>query len=157
MIAILAEHVGAAVLVALTLGVAVVFGYRQCRLIRRTDVCGPSEERSVLRASARRRLAVSFMIGLCGLLIAGPYLTGLADRVVNDGQRQDAREYFIWWAAVMVLLMIALAVIGYDMAIVRRHWRKSLQRLHDDRRAMMQRQLARLRAERGGSNGVHEG
>jgi sterol desaturase/sphingolipid hydroxylase (fatty acid hydroxylase superfamily) len=153
----LAEHVGAAILVTLTLVVAVVFGYRQCRLIRKADSGGPSEERAVLRASARRRLLVSVMIGLCGVLIAGPYFTGLADRVAHDGQRQDAREYFLWWAAVMVLLMVSLAVIGYDMAVVRRHWRKSLRRLNDDRRAMMQRQLARLRAERGGSNGVHDG
>lgn len=154
---VIGEHIWAAILVTLTLGVALAFGYRQYRAIRRNTGTALSEDRTVLRESARRRLLVSVMIGLCGVLIAGPYLTGLADRVVNDGQRQDAREYFLWWAAVMVLLVISLAVIGYDITVVRRHWRKSLQRLNDDRRAMMQRQLARLRAERGGSNGVHDG
>src|SRR4051812_6140818 len=83
----LLEHVWAVALVVVTLGVALVFGWRQWRYLRRT--AGDSEERRVLRQSAARRLVVSVLIGSCGVLIAGPYLTGLDRAVVQIGTERE--------------------------------------------------------------------
>jgi hypothetical protein len=44
---------------------------------------------------------------------------------------------------------MAVVVIAIDMAVIRRYWAKSFQRLRDDRREMLDRQLDRLKAERG--------
>jgi hypothetical protein len=165
------EQLWAVGLVVASVGVALAFGWRQWRYLRRTAAAdGHSEERVVLRRSARRRLAVSVMIGLCGVFIAMTYLTGLDRAVVQigaereqvpaaerrplaEGELRDVRQYGYWWAAIMVLLVAALAVMAVDVWDVRRHWRNSLRRISDDRRAMMERQLARLRAERSESNG----
>jgi hypothetical protein len=169
------EQLWAVALIVVSIGVAVAFGWRQYRYLRRTGASpGQSEERIVLRRSARRRLAVSVMIGLCGVLIAATYLSGLDRAVVQIGEERqrlpagdrpplgaaelhDVQQYSALWIGVMVLLMFALTLIAVDIWDVRRHWRKSLRRLSDDRRAMLERQLARLRAERGASNGQQDG
>ena len=160
------EHVWAASLVVVAVGAALAFGWRQARFLW-TAPASDSEERAVMRRSARRRLVVSALVAACGVLIAGPYLTGLAGRInalvdlppgerqpLSDEQRHDVWMYYLCWAAVMVALVIALVIIAVDFWDVRRFWRRSLQRLNDDRRAMLERQLARLRAERGGPDGT---
>ena len=69
-----------------------------------------------------------------------------------DAEMAATRAYAWCWIAIATLLFLALVVIAWDMLIVRRYWARSLSRLHDDRRAMIARQLSRHRAEK---NGYH--
>jgi ABC-type Fe3+ transport system permease subunit len=155
------EYILAGVLVTFTLGATLFFGVRQLRLLLKN---ADTEEHQVLRRSAMRRLVVSVLLAVCALLIAAPYVTGLADdvarighdrgpdvplRAMTDEEAQLARTYLMFWIAIAALLMTAVTVIAIDMVVIRRYWAASYQRLKDDRSAMLARQLERLRSERG--------
>ncbi|MBX7104506.1 MAG: hypothetical protein K1X57_10520 [Gemmataceae bacterium] len=139
------------------LSVAVVFGYRQIRTGLKSAA---TDEAVMLRTSAHRRIVVSILLATCGLLVIVPYATNVAGdiaRIAPDHKPTDAemaatRAYAWCWIAIATLLFVALVVIAWDMLIVRRYWARSLSRLHDDRRAMIARQLSRHRAEK---NGYH--
>lgn len=155
------EHFLATLLVTFTLCATLFFGTRQIRVLLRKPA---SEEHQVLRRSAMRRLVVSLLLAACAVLIALPYVTGLTEQVANIGldrqpgappramtsdELNTARTYGTYWIAIAILLMTAVTVIAIDMAVIRRFWARSYQRLKDDRSAMLARQLERLRAERG--------
>jgi hypothetical protein len=155
------EHLLAGLLVTFTLAATLFFGIRQLRLLLRNPT---SEEHHVLRRSAMRRLVVSVLLAACAILIATPYFTGLADEVTRIGHDRGpgappremtenelhvARTYGAFWVAVGALLITAVTIIAIDVAVIRRFWARSYQRLKDDRSAMIARQLDRLRAERG--------
>lgn len=155
------EHLLAALLVTFTLGATLFFGVRQCRVLLKKPA---TEEHSMLRRSASRRLIVSALLASCAILIAAPYLTGLAEQFSHIGEDRGpgapprtmtpeelnvARTYGAYWIAVASLLMTAVTIIAIDMVVIRRFWAQSYQRLKDDRSAMLARQLERLRAERG--------
>lgn len=155
------ETILAGVLVFSTLAATTFFGIRQCRLLLAKS---NSDEHRMLRCSAMRRLCVSGLLAGCAVLIAAPYLTGLADEVAQIGhdRTQDAparpmtehelhvaRTYGLFWLVIATLLMSAVVIIAVDMVLVRRYWAASYQRLKDDRSAMLARQLDRLRSERG--------
>jgi hypothetical protein len=140
------------------LGVAIVFGYRQVRTGLKSAA---TDEAVMLRTSALRRIIVSVLLASCGLLVIVPYATNVAGDIariapdhdkLTDAEMAATRAYAWCWIAIATLLFLALVVIAWDMLIVRRYWARSLSRLHDDRRAMIARQLSRHRAEK---NGYH--
>jgi hypothetical protein len=156
------EWYGAWGLAGVTLAVAGVFG---CRQLRQLLLPRSSDEAAVLGASARRRLAVSGLLAGCAVLIAWPYATSIADDVANIGpgaaamtpeELHAARAYAWCWVAVAGLLLVALIVLAYDMAVVRRHWLGRLERLQNDRKSMIRRQLARYRTENEAGQGGDE-
>ncbi len=149
----------AGLLVTFTFAATLFFGTRQVRQLMKP---GTTEEHAVLRQSAKRRLIVTLLLMACAMLIALPYLTGLAADVARIGQgteaaprlmteeeRHTARIYALHWLAIGILLFMAVVLIAIDMAVVRRYWTKTYSRLKDDRRQMLDRQLDQLRAERG--------
>ena len=153
------ELILAGLLVTFTLIATSFFGWRQLILLAKPAT---TEEHEVLRRSAKRRLVVTALLIACALLIATPYVTGIAadvarighgtevaPRPMTDEERTAARTYAMIWATIGLLLFIAVVVIAIDMAVIRRYWSKSFQRLRDDRREMLDRQLDRLKAERG--------
>lgn len=161
----------ASVLVTLTCGSAIVFGFRQLRYLRSQGE-PPTDDAVMLKKSAVRRLIVSVFLIFAGVMIAATYLTGLAaemERIgvereqiaaeargpLSDAEKQSVRSFTYLWIAALCCVGVAVLLIGYDMYHVRKHWTKSLERLRDDRRAMLDRQLSRLRAERGYTNGRH--
>ncbi len=152
------ETIAATILVLVTLGVAFAFGLRQYRQLIRYGHAVASEERDFMWRTARRRLLISCMLGLVGLLIGATYLSGLDHSVaaigdsrgqqpLNPVEKQVVKLFSGSWIAILLLLLGIVAAVGLDLWYVRRHWRQSLQQIRDDRRDMMDRQLARLRAE----------
>lgn len=152
------ELVGAWALALATLAVASIFGVRQLNVL----VTGStSDEGKMLRRSAGRRFVVSGLLIACSALVAWPYITNIAADVARIAPDHDrltpdelavARAYAWCWVAIAALLFVALAIIAYDLWIVRRYWAGRLERLHGDRRDMIERQLARHRHEQ---NGYH--
>jgi hypothetical protein len=142
--------------------------WRQVRLLRRLrlrlDI--PSEEDDFLRGQARRRLLGSaLMLVLAGLLAF--VLTTLeppAQRLAEQREPFTAdnappftpeQESFLrWWGGLwVVILVVLLAVVvvaGIDAWATRSFARRAFRKLQDDRRAMIERQVARLRQERNG-------
>jgi hypothetical protein len=159
------EVIVATILVTLTCGSATIFGIRQIRTLWWPASSGDDGE--MLRRSAIRRLIVSVCLCVAGILIATTYLSGLAQemsqlaeqeepRVLTAEQRSAIRAFTILWIVALLLVGTAVLLIGYDMFKVRRHWTGRLDRLREDRRAMLERQLGRLRAERRYTNGQHD-
>jgi type VI protein secretion system component VasF len=165
------ETIMASVLVTVTCGSAIIFGFRQLRYLRaHSDTA--TDDAVMLKKSAVRRLIVSLFLICAGLLIAATYLSGLAaemERIgiereqvaaearapLSDADKHSVRSFTYLWIVALCCVGAAVLLIGYDMFHVRKHWTQRLNRLRNDRRAMLDRQLSRLRAERGYSNGRH--
>jgi uncharacterized membrane protein YjgN (DUF898 family) len=161
------ETILAAALVIFTVGVAAVFGWRQFRQLRRANPSADSADRQFTIRSSRRRLVISVMLAIVGLLIGATYLTGLdrsvlaiGDQLDNaaerppltDAQLRVVRIYGAMWIGILVLLLGIVIGVGIDLYSMRRHFRQSHNRILADRRAMMERQLALMRAEHRDAN-----
>jgi hypothetical protein len=162
-----AEAVFAVVIVILLVGMAGYFAWRQWqtlrRLSQRTEL--PAEERQFQRAQAWRRLLGSLvMIVLAGLLV-GSYWVGQERQATLLGQPDAARgtgvpldparqqfltQYSMFWILFGVLLLVMVFLAFLDMWAIRRFARKQFHRIHTERRAMIERQVAQLRRERNG-------
>ncbi len=163
------EHFYAAVIVAVLVGMAGFYAWRQWRALRRL----PNQEnlhpadRGYQRAQAVRRLVgCVLMLVLAGLLL-GSYLAGQESvatalgtpGAVTDegGQRKPSAEqlqflhrYEAFWTAFCVVCLALLVLAYLDLRATRRFWLRSYRQIQDDRRAMIERQVARLRSERNG-------
>lgn len=161
----IAEYLIAGLLVVASVGVATVFGYRQARQLRANANPSTDDQKFAYR-TARRRLLIGLLLGVAGVLMAATYLAGWATSVdaigeqragkaVEDHRPLDSNERAVMrafgysWIGVLVLLLAIVCLVGWDLHDVRRHWRHSLNRLRDDRRAMLNRQIANIRAQRG--------
>jgi hypothetical protein len=154
-------------LVASLLGVAGFYTWRQVlllRRLRRQDV--PGEEGSFLRRQAYRRLINSGLMVLLAVLFAFVliYLEGPVQQVADEREalpaenappltRQQVHLVNLWLGLYIAILLVLLAVLFFaavDLWSTRRYARKAYRKLQDDRRAMIERQVMRLRQERNG-------
>jgi ABC-type Fe3+ transport system permease subunit len=155
-------------LVAVLLGVAGFYAWRQVLLLRRLRDREylPSEEDSFLRRQAWRRLINSgLMVVLAGLLTFSLiYLEGRVGKVAEERkdltaenapkltpeQEQLVRVWGWMQIAILLLLLTILSLAAVDLFSTRRYARRAYRQLQADRRAMIERQVARLREERNG-------
>ena len=153
-------------LVAVLLGLAGFYGWRQVRLLRRlpADPAEAGEEEAWLREQAWRRLVCCALMVVLAVLLSGAllYLEGpaqaLADRVDAEGpdvadtpeHRHFVNFYSYYWIAFLLVLLALVVVAGIDVWAVRRFGLRQLRRLQADRRAMIARQSALLRQRREG-------
>lgn len=158
------EIVFGVVLLVVLLAVALYFGAVQLLHLRavaaRTDL--PDEERRHERSRAWRRLVMTgLLLVLAGLFAFLLLYEPAAQRLADERERMDAaaapihptEEPFlrVWAGSWMVLLMVLLAVVvlaGVDLWLIRRHGLRQYRKLQDDRRAMIARQVTRMRRER---------
>jgi hypothetical protein len=157
------------VLIVVLLALSVHYARRQVQTLRGLRVTEEMEpeERLYLRRQARRRifgcvLTVLLAIFLAGLLIflEGPLkeLADDMDAAKNNGedlnlspdQRSLRKLYAIWNIGLLLTLLAVLAVAGVDYLATRRFGRRQMRRIQADRRAMIERQVARLRQEKNG-------
>ncbi len=154
-----------ALLVAVLLGVAGFYAWRQVRLLRRLrereDLS--SEEDSFLRRQAWRRLINSgLMVVLAGLLaFTLVYLEGPVQEVADSRDQENAPPLTaeqrhlanVWvgmYIAILLLLLAVLLLAAADLFSTRRYAQRAFRKLQADRRAMIERQATRLREERNG-------
>jgi hypothetical protein len=154
-------------LVAVTAAVAVGWGWRQVRTLRQGGAPDlPDEERRRQRFQAWRRLVGCVLMLLLAAMVAGYliFLDGPADRLAKERDaappgtvfpRDEAERGFMrfygWYLVSVMLVLLALMVLtGYDLWALRRQARREQRQLQADRRAMIARQIDRMRQERDG-------
>jgi hypothetical protein len=155
-------------LVLIILGIAAYFARQQFRTLRglklQEGLAG--EDRSYLRSQAWRRLVGCLLLVAIAGLLSGWYLTGqdagidaLGDQLqaqkaagepVPRPEQEQAKRFYLYYLIVVLLLLLALVLVAaIDFIAIRRYSRRHFRKLYDDRRAMLERQLAELRRERG--------
>jgi hypothetical protein len=112
-----------------------------------------------LRRRAWRRLVCGVLMVLLGLLLAGAllFLEGHAQRLADAGLGEAARPehqpflrfYIRYWVVTLALVFALLVLAGFDLWAVRKQGYRLMRRLQDDRRAMLARETALLRQQRG--------
>ena len=155
-------------LTAVLLASAAVFAVAQVRLLRgpvRSPEL-PDEERRYLRRRAWRRLfGCLLMAVLAGLFVGMFFLEGPAQQLADaqmaaadageefqpdEAQKQFGLFYRWYWIVLLLALLALLATAVVDLLATRRFSLRQYRRLQADRRAMVERQVARLRQERNG-------
>jgi hypothetical protein len=158
------QIVSGALLIVALLSVSVYYGFRQVRELRglRRGPGLPAEEALYQRRRAWRRLAGCGLMLLLAGLLAGAlvYLEAPAQRLADQGvpsadaftprERDFVRLYGGYWIAFLLLLMAVVFLAAFDLWSTRRWGLRQHRKLQADRRAMIERQVTRLRQERNG-------
>ena len=116
------------------------------------------------RWSIRRRLTGCVLLILLAGMIYGLYafdiasrldaLTALGEQVrgqgqqMNDEQREFVYNSMKYVGVLLLVLMLLFILAAWDIQAIRRFGLRHRQRIRDDRRAMLERQLPLLYAER---------
>jgi len=155
-------------LVALLAALAGYFGWQQVRQLRRLRGAAtmPAEEHTYQRRRAWRRLfGCLLMAVLAGLFVGMFFLEGPAQQLADaqmaaadageefqpdEAQKQFGLFYRWYWIVLLLALLALLATAVVDLLATRRFSLRQYRRLQADRRAMVERQVARLRQERNG-------
>jgi uncharacterized membrane protein YjgN (DUF898 family) len=157
------------VLVLVLLFVAILYIVRQIIALRRLRASEemPVEEHAYLYSRARRRLVTSMLLFLLGVMLASAlvYLEVPAQRIVEE---QEAKEqqgdmtppasekrgflqfYTSFWLLFLLILMAVVFLAALDYWATRRYGLRQHRKIMDDRRAMIEREISRLRRERNG-------
>jgi hypothetical protein len=165
------QVVSGAFLVSALVSLSLYYGYRQLRALRRIGLADlPREEAGYYRAQARRRLVGSGLMFVMAWLLTGVmlYLEEPAQQLADqrDTQRgaqkeEDAdpltpdertflRIYGGAWIGILLILLALVMLAALDVWSTRRYGLRAQRKIQDDRRAMIERQVARLRQERNG-------
>jgi len=161
-----AQHV---IAYSLAFGVSTLslfYGRHQWQTLRRLrETCDlPADEVRRERRQSWRRLVSSALLLLIALLlvVAQLWLESPAQRLaelrdktskstpLTDEERCFGYVYTGVWISVLLLLFGVVALAAFDLWAIRRYGRIQRRKLNDDRRAMIARQLRRLREERNG-------
>jgi hypothetical protein len=163
----IAQIVFTLALVAVLVGAAAFFFWRQRRLFREAandDL--PREERAYPRGRAWRLLFCAGLMVMLAVWIAGSlFIEGPAEKIAQESvaarargekfdlspeQRTFLRFYGWYWIGGLLVLLVLVGIAGVELMAVRRHARQQFKKLKDDQRAMIARQAARLRRDRNG-------
>jgi hypothetical protein len=155
---------------AVLLLIAAYFLRRAVGVLRRTTPAFEMlpDERRYLRRQAWCRIVNSSLMVFVAMLLIGAYAAGLPQRADEIGKQRDAaavdgkkpplteeqrdfgRVFGGYWIGVLLVVGLMLFLAGLDLLVTRRYGLTQLRRIQSDRRAMLQRQLARWREEREG-------
>ncbi len=157
------------VLILVLLFVAVLYTVRQVAALRRLRAAEEMalEERAYLHGRAWRRLVTSLLLFLLGVMLAAAlvYLEAPAQRLAEEQaakeqqgdttplapeQREFARFYAWFWIFFLLILMAVVFLAALDYWATRRYGIRQHRKIIDDRRAMIEREVSRLRQERNG-------
>jgi hypothetical protein len=156
-------------LIAILLALAGFYGWRQVhalRHLRDEEESGLDERRYLVRRAWRRLFGCGLMILLAVML--GVLMLFLEDKAnelaslseaarargeapqLDAQQRQFRLLYAGWTIGILVALLAMLATAAVDMLATRRFTLGQFRRIQADRRAMIERTVARMRQERNG-------
>jgi len=163
-----AQLIFGTLLVAGLLFLSLFYAWRQVRALHalgRTRIL-PEEETRYERRKAWRRLVSSALTLVLAALLAGVlvYLEGPAQRLANEREgltaeqapafTQDERSFLRWWGgawvALLLVLMVVVLLAAFDLWATHRYASRERRKLQADRRAMIERQVNRMRVERNG-------
>jgi hypothetical protein len=150
------------------LAVAGYYAWRQVRTLRglRAPDARSEDERRFLRSQAWRRIVGSgLMVIFAGLLVGSlafnPALRKFSDRrdqarqndeerVLDPEERDFAFAFGVYWIVTLLVLLAILGTALLDLLAIRRFGRRQILQIQSDRRAMIEREVARLRKDRNG-------
>jgi hypothetical protein len=148
-------------------GLSLYIGWRQLATLRRLRLEAlPDEERRYERRKAIRRLVSCVLTMTMAVLLAGLLFYGVSAQELADQragfEKADAPEFTaeqklflrVWggsWIALLIVLLVVLTLAGIDLWATRRYGLRQYRKLADDRRAMIQRQVNRMRQQRNGA------
>jgi hypothetical protein len=133
----------------------------------------PSDEFAFLRGRYRRRLAVSVLFVLVGVMLAGWYLSGMEGRVDAMGEKQPTdpegekkemtpeqkqlmRMWAGFWTTVSLLVLMLIGFAIHDGLATRRYWLKIYREMREEHNSQLRRDLAVYKQQkdqqRGGEN-----
>ncbi len=166
------ETLFGALLIVLLLALAGYYGWRQVqtlRLLRTPEEAPPDEFRYLVKRAKRRlvgsglMIVVAVMLGGLMIFLEGPAqeLAKFSEPATSRGeepalspeQHQFRLLYGFWIIGLLMSLLAMLSMAALDLMATRRFSLTQRRRIQEDRRAMIERQVARLRHER---NGHHE-
>jgi hypothetical protein len=172
----LEQVIAGAVLVVVVLAVALYTMWRQVRILRLPG--GPGDPQTIegayRRVQVRRRLTSSILMFILGCQLAGALIyleTPGQQQADRSGARTDARErheevapptaeersfvrlYTTYWLIFLLILLGMVALAFADFWATRRFAVRAFRQLQAERREMIDRQIARLRQEKGERNG----
>jgi NADH:ubiquinone oxidoreductase subunit 3 (subunit A) len=165
----------AVMIVAVLIGLAGYFGIQQWRTIRRlkqSENLHPEDRRYHRRHAGRVFICCVLMMMVAGM-VGGWYVLGLErsaaelgreasgevespDHALNPNQQRSLWFFTVYWVMAILLLLAMVYVAFMDLWAVRRFGLRQIRQLQADRRAMLERQIELLRAERIESNGHKE-
>ncbi len=165
----LQQTVATALLIAVLLGLAGYYAWRQVRTLRalRDETMLPPEDWRYARNQAWRRLVCSALMVAFAAMLAGTFfgIESAMQELVNLGDAASARGekpplspeqqrlvniWAVYWSAALLILLGMLGIALYDLIAIRRFGQRHFRQLQADRRAMIERQAARLREGRNG-------
>jgi uncharacterized membrane protein YjgN (DUF898 family) len=157
------------VLVLVLLSVAILYIVRQVIALRRLRTAEEMalEERGYLHGRARRRLITSLLLFLLGIMLASAlvYLEAPAQRLAEEQavkeqqgdktplapEKWEFAQFYAWfWILFLLILMAVVFLAALDYWATRRYGIRQHRKIVDDRRAMIEREVSRLRQERNG-------
>jgi hypothetical protein len=159
-------------LVVVLLGMAGYYTWRQWQALRHLRVADELDaaDRRYYLVRAWRRLVGCGVMVLLAAGLAGTYLLGQEWKAHELGEAQavephdgDAevaapdpeqtrwlRQYSTFWIVFSMLLFSLVGLAFWDFLATRRYGMRNLRQIQQDRRAMIEGQLVRLRQQRGG-------
>jgi hypothetical protein len=158
------------VLVVILVGMSLFFIVQQLRALgrlQRADDLPPEDRRYFHNQAWRRLICSTLMIVLAALLALAIFqLEEPAQRLVDQGQAARARGeeapamdpeqwrffdfYRSYWIVLLLVLLVIIGLAAADFFAIRRYGQRHYRRIQEDRRAMIEGQLARLRSQRNG-------
>jgi len=159
------------IMVVLTLAVAVFFARQQLRTFAwlQANPELSDDDRRYFHRQAVRRLVGCGLLVVVGTMIAAYYVTGLDDwagRVADkieaqgfeaakqDPEVQRMKDVFRWYCIILLMLLLALVMTAaLDYWAIRDYGARHMRQIRDDRKAMIEHELAELRKARGYRNG----
>jgi hypothetical protein len=157
-----------AALVVVLLALSFYFGWRQLqalRALRRKPDLPREEARHELVKAWRRLISCALTLILAGLLATlmlffedtaqrfAEERLALPDNqrtIFNPQEKTFIRVYTGTWIALLLVLLVVVLLAAIDLWATRRHGLRAYRKLQADRRAMIERQVIRLRQERNG-------
>ena len=157
------EIIFGALLVALLVGMAAFFMWRQWRTLRAPPSANhlSSEDRRYARTQVWRRLACSLLMLVLAALLAtwlfsfeGPVralmLQDNREKELEPGQKQLLSQSLTHVSVMLVVLLAIIVLAGWDLFAIRLYSRRHMRQIQADREAMIEDQLAGVRSQRNG-------
>ncbi len=165
------QNLFGAALVAALAGLAGYYAWRQVAALRRLRAAGdtPDSERRFVLRQIVRRLVGSGLLAVLAVMLGGallylePPARDLIDQIdahehlaagekpeLTPEQKEFRRRYTLYWIALLLVLLAVVGVVAVDMFATRWYGFREFRKIQADRRAMIERQVARLRQERNG-------
>jgi hypothetical protein len=172
------ESICATLIVVVLVCLALYFGRQQQQSLRwlREQTELPPEDQRYYRRQAWLRLINSGLMLLLATLVGAYYLGGFDARVVAlgnliadgikrnepvplDAEQIQLRRIFAGFClAVLLILMTMVFLVAADIWAIRKYGRRHMSKINADRRAMIDREVARMRSvERNGHSGERNG